>query len=182
MRAAIVCVLVILAGCVSVPEGVEPVKNFKLERYLGQWYEVARLDHSFERGMQQVTAQYSLHDEGGVRVINRGFDTGSDSWDEAEGRAYFVDGSDTGYLKVSFFGPFYGAYIIFDLGEDYQYSLVTSSDKSYLWLLSRTPEIDAALQAKLINRMAELGFDTEALIFVDQSKAVKNTRETKGEL
>lgn len=169
MRYIMLSLVLLLSGCVSVPEGIEPVKNFQAERYLGTWYEIARLDHSFERGMQQVTAQYSMRDDGGIQVINRGFKEAKQQWKEAEGKAYFVEDTTTGYLKVSFFGPFYGAYIVFDLGENYEYSLVTSSNTSYLWLLSRTPTLDPAQQQRLIERMQALGFATDQLIFVDQS-------------
>jgi apolipoprotein D and lipocalin family protein len=153
---------------VGIPEGIKPVKNFEVNRYLGKWYEIARLDHSFERGLEHVSAEYSVREDGGIKVINRGFNTLSNTWSEAEGKAYFVEANTEGYLKVSFFGPFYGAYIIFDLGLNYEYSLVTSSDRSYLWLLSRTPVINDALKNDLVSSMADLGFETTSLIFVEQ--------------
>lgn len=174
MRYFLIGFILLLSGCVSIPEGIEPVKNFQAERYLGTWYEIARLDHSFERGMQQVTAEYSLRDDGGIKVINRGFKAAKQEWAEAEGKAYFVEDQQTGYLKVSFFGPFYGAYIIFDLGENYEYSLVTSSNRSYLWLLARTPQIDEAQQQRLLKRMAELGFASDQLIFVEHAQQVNS--------
>ena len=162
--------LLFLVGCVGIPDGVTPVNNFSLERYLGQWYEIARLDHSFERGLSQVSAQYSMRQDGGVRVLNRGYSTADEAWEEAEGKAYFVQEPDLGYLKVSFFGPFYGSYIIFELDhEGYQYSLVSGPDKSYLWLLSRTPSISAELQVSLLEKARDLGFDTSQLIFVEHS-------------
>lgn len=168
MRYLMVCLLLVLTGCVGIPDGIEPVRDFEARRYLGKWYEIARLDHSFERGLERVTATYSTRKDGGIKVINRGFDTSSKTWDDAEGKAYFVEDDNRGYLKVSFFGPFYGSYIIFDLGRDYEYALVTSYDRSYLWLLSRTPTIDKAFQNDLVSRIAELGFDTQELIFVKQ--------------
>ena len=162
--------LLFLVGCVGIPDGVTPVNNFSLERYLGQWYEIARLDHTFERGLSQVSAQYSMRQDGGVRVLNRGYSTADEAWEEAEGKAYFVQEPDLGYLKVSFFGPFYGSYIIFELDhEGYQYSLVSVPDKSYLWLLSRTPSISTELQASLLKKARDLGFDTSQLIFVEHS-------------
>ena len=103
MRAAILFICLTISGCVGLPEGVEPVKPFSLDRYLGTWYEIARLDHSFERGLEQVTANYSLREDGGVKVINRGFNTAAGTWKEAEGKAFFVDESNQGHLKVSFF-------------------------------------------------------------------------------
>lgn len=157
-------------GCVGVPENIKPVSNFELEKYLGQWYEIARLDHSFERGLSQVTANYSLRDDGGVRVINRGYAESEQTWREKEGKAYFVDGMDIGYLKVSFFGPFYGSYIVFELDQDnYQYSLVSGPDKSYFWILARTPTIDQNLLDQLVAKAAAKGFDTSALIYVQHS-------------
>ena len=156
---------VLIAGCSAAPEGIEPVENFELNRYLGKWYEVARLDHSFERGLTQVTAEYSLREDGGVKVINRGFDAAAGEWREAIGKAYFVEAPDRGYLKVSFFGPFYGAYVIFELNSDYRYSFVSGPNRDYLWLLSRTAEVPDSVLERFIERSGQLGFDTEALIF-----------------
>ncbi|MDH5217793.1 MAG: lipocalin family protein [Gammaproteobacteria bacterium] len=161
-------IFLFLTSCVGIPEGVEPVGNFELERYLGKWYEIARLDHSFERGLSQVSANYSMRSDGGVKVINRGYSAENSRWKEAEGKAYFVENTDLGYLKVSFFGPFYGAYIIFELDhENYQYSLVSGPDKSYLWILSRSPKIDENTKSIFIKKAAELGFDTNELIYVN---------------
>ena len=95
------------------PERVTPVESFELNRYLGKWYEIARLDHSFERGLERVTAEYSLRDDGGISVVNRGYSIEDDEWKVAEGKAYFVNDKNLGYLKVSFFGPFYGSYVVF---------------------------------------------------------------------
>ena len=158
----------LLSGCTGVPEGVEPVKNFELDRYLGKWYEIARLDHSFERGLSRVTAEYTMRDDGGVKVINRGYSVKNGAGDEAEGKAYFVGATDIGHLKVSFFGPFYGAYVIYELDqENYQYALVSGPDRSYLWLLARSPSLDQQIQDKLIAKAAALGFDTSKLIYVE---------------
>lgn len=175
MRYCLLAIVLLIAGCLGVPEGIEPVKHFEINRYLGRWYEIARLDHSFERGLQQVTAEYRLSDDGGITVINRGFNSTINEWREAVGKAYFVDDEQTGYLKVSFFGPFYGAYVVFELADDYQYSLITSSDKSYFWLLSRTPVIDEAVKQHIIKRLVGLGFATQKLIFVEQAAAINNS-------
>jgi apolipoprotein D and lipocalin family protein len=159
----------LLAGCLGMPEGVRPVDGFELDRYLGKWHEIARLDHSFERGLTRVTAEYSLREDGGVRVVNRGFAAEKGEWDEAVGKAYFVEGEDVGYLKVSFFGPFYGAYVVFGLDrEAYQYAFVSGPDTSYLWLLARTPTVGDEVLQRFTERAAELGFDTDALILVAQ--------------
>jgi apolipoprotein D and lipocalin family protein len=168
MKLLLALFFILLTGCVGIPENVEPVNNFKLERYLGEWHEIARLDHSFERGLSRVTANYSMRSDGGVKVINRGYSAENNSWKEAEGKAYFVDTEDLGYLKVSFFGPFYGAYIVFELDHDnYQYSLVSGPNKSYLWLLSRSPKMNEDEKSFLIKKATELGFDTNKLIFVE---------------
>jgi apolipoprotein D and lipocalin family protein len=151
------------------PDNVKPVSNFDLNKYLGKWYEIARLDHSFERGMEQVTAEYSLRSDGGVSVINRGFLTEENKWKQAEGKAYFVESKNKGYLKVSFFGPFYGSYVVFGLDKEaYQYAFVSGPDLSYLWLLSRTAELKPEIINRFINNAKKLGFNTENLIMVNQ--------------
>ena len=161
----------ILTACTGKPDGVVAVKGFEIDRYLGTWYEIARLDHSFERGLDNITAEYSLRDDGGVKVINRGFSKEDEDWQQAEGKAYFVDNTDEGHLKVSFFGPFYGSYIIFELDQkDYEYAFVSGPDTSYLWLLARRPEIDDRVKDLFIERAAALGFDTSALIYVEHDK------------
>jgi len=171
-----------LMGCVGVPDNVKPIDNFELKKYLGKWYEIVRLDHSFERGLTYVTADYSLRDDGGVRVLNRGFSAKNNSWKEAEGKAYFVNKPNQGYLKVSFFGPFYGSYIIFALDHaDYQYSLVSGPNKSYLWLLSRSPVLKKDIKNMLIEKAKASGFDTSKLIFLDHSNhpSKANSANTK---
>ncbi|SDU05009.1 lipocalin family protein [Halopseudomonas salegens] len=157
----------VLSGCVRLPAQVTPVDNFQLERYLGTWYEIARLDHSFERGLSQVTAEYSQRDDGGVRVLNRGYDAAKGEWSEAEGKAYFVEDSDVGFLRVSFFGPFYGAYGIFELDSDYQYAFVSGPSSDYLWLLARSPEVDEAVIEHFVTRAKALGFAVDELIMVE---------------
>ena len=168
MKKILIIWILFLTGCVSVTENIKPVDHFSLEKYLGKWYEIARLNHSFERGLTRVSAEYSLRGDGGVRVLNRGYSAIEDEWKEAEGKAYFVKETDQGYLKVSFFGPFYGAYVVFDLDhEHYQYALVCGPDKSYLWILSRTPHMKTDIKDKLVDKARALGFEVDNLIFVD---------------
>ena len=157
----------LLVACTGIPDRVQPVSHFELSRYLGKWYEIARLDHSFERGLSKVTAEYSLREDGGVRVINRGYHAKDQNWSEAEGKAYFVNTADKGYLKVSFFGPFYGAYIVIALDADYQHALVSGPDKSYLWVLSRTQQMPSPILDEFIAKAKSLGYPTEELIYVD---------------
>jgi apolipoprotein D and lipocalin family protein len=159
--------IALLAGCLGYPNKVKPVKGFDLEKYLGKWYEIARLDHSFERNLEQISAEYSVREDGGVWVKNRGFSIKKNKWEEIVGKAYFVNEPDEGYLKVSFFGPFYGSYVIFELDKnDYQYAFVTGPNKSYLWFLSRTPTVHYSLKEKFQKRAKALGFKTEELIWV----------------
>ena len=163
---------IFLTACTGAPEGVDVVSGFDLNRYLGTWYEIARLDHSFERGLSNVTATYSLRDDGGVKVVNRGYHAEDGEWDEAEGKAYFVGDEDVGQLKVSFFGPFYGGYNIFELDkDDYQFSMVAGPDRSYLWILSRTPELEPEVLQGLIGKARDLGFNTDELIVVEHAAA-----------
>jgi apolipoprotein D and lipocalin family protein len=167
MKHLLILGLLLLAGCTGIPAGVKPVGDFQPEKYLGKWYEIARLDHRFERGLSKVTAEYSKREDGGIRVVNRGFRAKDGKWKQAEGKAYLVKGPATGHLKVSFFGPFYGSYIIIALDqENYQYSLVCGPDRSYLWLLAREPKLDTEVQAKLLAQAAALGFATNKLVFV----------------
>jgi apolipoprotein D and lipocalin family protein len=155
-----------ISGCASVPEGVQTVEGFEVDRYLGTWHEIARLDHSFERGLVSVTAEYSLRPDGGLKVLNKGFDTAKNKWKQAEGRAYFTGDKTSGRLKVSFFRPFYGGYNIVELDkEGYTYSLVAGPDRSYLWILARSPELPPAVLERLLGRAAALGFDTAKLIY-----------------
>ncbi len=168
---ALSVLLFILTACTGKPEGVVAVKEFELDRYLGKWYEIARLDHSFERGLNNITAEYSLRDDGGVKVINSGFSKEDNEWQQAEGKAFFVDETDNGHLKVSFFGPFYGSYIVFELDrKNYQYAFVSGPDTSYLWLLARTPQLDKKVIEQFVKDSQELGFDTSKLIYVEHDK------------
>lgn len=163
--------LLLLAGCLGMPKQVSPIDNFDLEPYLGKWYEIARLDHSFEQGLSQVTAEYSLRDDGGVKVINRGYNLTTGKWKEAEGKAFFVNDTNQGYLKVSFFGPFYGSYVIFYLDPTGQYAFISGPDHDYLWLLSRTPTVDDSVKQQFIDMSKQKGFDTDKLIFVEQGNS-----------
>lgn len=169
MRNLLIICCLLLAGCVGKPDTVQPVTGFELPRYLGTWYEIARLDHSFERGLSKITADYSLRDDGGVRVLNRGYDAAKGEWKEAEGKAYFVNSADEAYLKVSFFGPFYGSYVVMALDEEnYQYALISGPNTDYLWILARTPQLDDSIKQALVAKAQAAGFDTRQLIFVDQ--------------
>lgn len=166
MRGLFLTLVVLLAGCGGIPDGVEAVGAFEAERYLGRWYEIARLDHRFERGMDNVTANYTARADGGIDVLNRGYLRAEGRWEEAQGRARFVGARENGRLEVSFFGPFYGGYNVIDLDPDYQLSLVAGPSRDYLWILARQPDPPRDALERLVQRAAALGFDTDALIWV----------------
>lgn len=157
-----------LSSCGNLPESVKPIEGFQLNKYLGKWYEIARLDHRFERGLEKVTAHYSLNEDGSVKVENSGFSTEDQKWQTAVGKARLYNEPDVGYLEVSFFGPFYGPYVIFQLDKtEYQYAFVASSENA-LWLLSRTPQVSEQLKNQFIEAASAAGFATDELIWVNQ--------------
>jgi apolipoprotein D and lipocalin family protein len=173
-RALALLPALLLTACLGMPEGVQPVENFEAQRYLGRWYEIARLDHSFERDLVNVTAEYSRREDGAVGVRNRGFDSEDGEWDDIEGVARFVEGENLAYLKVSFFGPFYGSYVVFDLdreAEDYGYAFVSGFNRDYLWLLSREPTVPDSVKADFLRQAESLGFPVGELIWVPQESA-----------
>lgn len=165
----LLCSLFMLFGCSHVPQGITPIETFDLDRYVGTWYEIARLDHRFERGLSQVSAVYSRRSDGGIDVINRGYNRQTGQWKEANGRAYPIGSPQQGSLKVSFFWPFYAGYHLIDLDQkDYAYALVCGPDRDYLWILSRTRTLHQTVTAQLIDKAQALGFATDDLIFVEQ--------------
>jgi apolipoprotein D and lipocalin family protein len=161
----------LLAGCVSVPSGIKPVTDFDVTRYLGTWYEIARLDHSFERGLTNVSATYARRRDGGINVLNKGYDERSGRWKQAKGRAYFVGEPTTAFLKVSFFGPFYGSYVVMALDrDDYAHAMVCGPNRSYLWILARDRKLDQPTLDALVAQAEDLGFNTSELIFVTHDR------------
>jgi apolipoprotein D and lipocalin family protein len=164
-RLGMLCI-VLLVSCTGLPDNVEPVSQFDTEQYLGTWYEIARLDHSFERNLERVTATYGLNEDGSISVLNKGFNTEKDEWRQAEGVAKPMGSSDIAHLKVSFFGPFYGTYAVFELADDYSHAFVSGYNTDYLWLLAREPDVSAEVRQRFINESQALGFDTSKLIWV----------------
>lgn len=158
-----------LSGCaVSVPQGIQPVSGFDAARYMGTWYELARIDHRFEKGLTRVSAQYSLNDDGTVNVINRGYDAAKKEWRQANGKARFLGEPDVAALKVSFFGPFYGGYNVVSLDDDYQTSLVIGDSRDYFWLLSRRKTIPEQKFRQLLEKARSLGVDLSRVQVVAQ--------------
>ena len=170
---ALVAALVLLVGCTGRPNGVEPVSPFDINRYQGVWYEIMRLDHSFERGLTNVTATYNLRDDGTVGVLNRGFDRDKCRWKEANGTTKFQGEKTVASLSVTFFWPFAGGYHVFALDEDdYGYALVAGPSHGYLWVLARQPNLPVKIRNYLVGRAREHGFPTDNLILVDHSREV----------
>lgn len=148
------------------------VDEFDLSRYLGEWYEIARYDHSFERGMDNTMAEYILQDNGKVVVLNTGWKNGK--FKLAEGKAKYPDPTgEPGALRVSFFLFFYSDYNVMMVDENYQISLVGSKAEKYLWILSRTPVPDPDLLQMVLTEAENRGYDTSKLIWVDQSRNIE---------
>lgn len=173
--------VITLSAC---SEGMSPeaenaiVPSFDPTQYVGTWYEIARLDNRFEKGLEQVTAQYSIEADGTLKVVNRGFNAKKNDWSEAVGKAKFVDpanadGTRTGRLKVSFFGPFYGEYNILELDKPYYNYALVSSGRDYLWILSRTPQLTYPIKQHLMAKAKALGFATDQLLFIRQANQVE---------
>lgn len=166
-------VLALLTGCSTLPpEDVTIVTPFDLSKYAGKWFEIARLDHTFERGLTDINAHYSQRADGRIQVINRGFNTESARWKDTLGVADFADTPNRGALKVSFFWPIYGGYNVVALDEvNYRWSLVMGPNRDYFWILSRDRHLDAELKQTLIEKARKLGINTDQLIWTPQTRS-----------
>lgn len=163
--------LTILTACKTTRHdlALAPVRNFDADRYLGKWYELGRIENRFEKGMNQTTAQYSLNEDGTIKVVNAGFDPAKGKFRSSTGKAKFAEGADVGALKVSFFGPFYGAYNIVALDRNYQWSIVAGDNPNkYFWVLSRQPKLTNALKSEALKVANTLGVDPSTIIWVKQ--------------
>jgi apolipoprotein D and lipocalin family protein len=171
MKAGMIIVMTsILLNCTGVPDGLEPVKDFELERYLGKWYEIARLDHKFERDMSNVSAVYTTNDSGGITVINRGYNVKNGKWKSIKGVARPAGDENLGSLEVSFFRPFYGSYNIIALDrQGYRNAMIVGPSRSYFWILFRDKKMDEALINDLVTKAAGMGIDVERLIYVEHN-------------
>ena len=163
------CLLMLLAACAASTEGISSVQGLDIPRYMGKWYEIARMPHSFERNMDDVTADYTLNEDNTVRVVNRGKRDGTFSQAEGIAKLKYKDAYPVaGEFRVSFFRPFYGDYRIVELAPDYSSAIVTSSTKNYLWILSRTPQLSKETLEKYLAQIREWGFDVSALEYPKQ--------------
>jgi apolipoprotein D and lipocalin family protein len=162
----------LLSGCSPSKEmnteSISAVQQFDLQRYLGTWYEIGRLPHSFENGLDKVTATYTLRDDGMIGVLNRGFSSSKQKWSEASGKARLKPGAKGAYLEVSFFWIFYADYKVIELDTNYTYAMITSSSKEYLWVLCRTPKLDETIYSNLLRKAGNLGFNTNDIYKVQQ--------------
>jgi len=158
-----------LFGCSS-SEKFKGVGGFQKEKYLGKWYEVARFDFRFEKDLDNTTAEYSLAENGSIKVVNRGTNYKTGKRQEATGKARFRGGESVAELEVSFFGPFYGDYNILALDTAYQYALIAGGSTEYLWILSRTPHIPDETRRAYLEIATKNGFDTSRLIWVKHDK------------
>lgn len=172
MRSCFVFIsILLLSACTGRPEGVVPVQDFDINRYLGTWYEIMRLDHSFERGLTNVSATYTIQEGGEVGVLNRGFDIEACEWDQVEGVAEFQSDKTVASLSVTFFWPFAGGYHVFELDQDgYSYAMVSGPTKDYLWVLAREKRIPEQQLNLLVAKARTLGFPTDELILVNHGE------------
>ena len=162
--------LLAMTGCSTTPPaGMSAVTPFEIARYTGKWYEIARLDHSFERGLTDVSATYTQQPDGSVEVINRGHDGAK--WRQAVGRALFTGEPSRASLKVSFFGPFYGGYHVVALDQQhYRWAMVVGPDRDYLWILARDKQLPTGVRDRLLSQAKAQGIDTDRLIWVNQTR------------
>ncbi len=167
----LICVIMtVLYSCASIPKGAVAVKPFDKEKYLGKWYEIARKDFKYERNLSNTTAEYSLNDDGTIKVDNRGYNTVKEEWTQAIGKAKFVGEENIAKLKVSFFGPFYSGYNVIAIDDEYKYALVAGKNLTYLWILSRYTTIPEDIKDKYLKVAEEIGYNTTDLIWVKHDK------------
>ena len=163
--------MALVSSCTGTPQGVAPVRPFDVQRYKGEWFEIMRLDHSFERGLTNVTATYTLRDDGSVGVLNKGFDRKNCRWKEADGRAVFQGDRDTASLSVTFFWPFAGGYHVIALDpQEYGWALISGPSRDYLWILARRPDLSPDIRNRLVDQARRAGFPVQNLILVDHGK------------
>ena len=154
----------------AIPQNVSAVADFDVRRYMGTWYEIARLDYIFERDVDNAAAQYSLNDNGTVQVVNSGYNHQKGEWVTAKGVAKFRGSENIAELKVSFFGPFYAGYNVIALDADYKYALVAGRNLNYLWVLSRAKTIPHETKNAYLALAEKVGYDTSRLIWVNQDE------------
>lgn len=166
----IIGMALLFCSCASIPKGVDAVTSFEKDKYLGKWYEIARFDFKFEKGLNNTTAEYTLRNDGKIKVTNRGYDYEKKEWREAVGKAKFTGSDTTAMLKVSFFGPFYSGYNVIALDTDYKYALVCGASFEYLWILSREKSIPQSIKTEYLKIAEDYGFITNKLLWIEHYK------------
>ncbi len=164
-----IAMISLFSSCSTIPKGVTAVNPFEKEKYLGKWYEIARFDFRFERGLNNTTAEYSLRNDGKIKVLNRGYDYENDEWRKAEGKAKFVSADTKAMLKVSFFGPFYSGYNVIAIDDEYKYALVSGSSLDYLWILSRETSIPEDIKNEYLKIAEGYGYETDNLLWIEHN-------------
>ena len=167
--------LLFISGCVTMSgntmKPLKTVESVNLDNYVGQWYEIARYHHRFQKGCVGSKATYTMRDDGKISVVNECFDkSSSGKLRSAKGKAWVVDKQSNAKLKVSFFWPFAGDYWVIDLGENYEYAVVGHPDRKYLWVLSRTPEMDENVYQAILDRLQKQEYDTSKLFRTDKKE------------
>lgn len=168
--AVIIVSMIFIQSCQSIPKGAVAVKPFDINRYLGKWYEIARLDFKFEKNLNNTTAEYSLKPNGTIKVINRGYNYVSKEWKQSVGKAKFASSNNEARLKVSFFGPFYAAYNVIALDPDYRYAMVAGKNLEYLWILSREKTIPEEIKNDYLDQAKKIGFVISDLVWVEHDQ------------
>lgn len=166
-------ILVTMLGffsCATIPENATAVTSFDKAKYLGKWYEIARFDFKFEKNLDNTTAEYSLNENGSIKVVNKGYNTKTGEWKQAIGKAKFVKDDRIAMLKVSFFGPFYGGYNVIAIDEDYKYALIAGESLKYLWILSRETSIPDDIKTEYLAIAKNVGYDTSNLLWIKHNK------------
>ncbi len=152
----------------ALPEGATPVSDFELDKYLGVWYELGRMNYYWEKeNLINVSAEYGLNDDGTVSVKNRGYDEEKEKWQEFIGKAKFRGDNTMAAFDVSFFGPIWAGYNVLSVDDDYSYALVAGRNTDYMWILSRDLDIPAGVKLKYVAMLNEIGYDTEAINWVE---------------
>jgi len=162
--------IAILQSCKTIVKGGVAVKPFDSKKYLGKWYEIARLDFRFEKNLNNTIANYSLNKDGSIKVVNQGYNYKTSEWKKSTGKAKFVGDKTEAKLKVSFFGPFYAGYNVIALDVDYKYALIAGKNLNYLWLLSREKTMPGNIQQDYLQKATALGYDTTKLVWVEQDQ------------
>ncbi|MFN8248021.1 MAG: lipocalin family protein [Ferruginibacter sp.] len=158
----------------TIPDGAVAVSPFDKSRYLGKWYEIARLDFRFEKDLNNTTAEYSLNENGTIKVYNRGFNVKKNKWQDATGKAKFAGDENTAMLKVSFFGPFYAGYNVIAIDKDYRYALVIGESLKYMWLLSRETTMPEEIKRDYLAKAESIGYATGNLVWVKHDRQPGN--------